>query len=153
MRPTSRWDLLLESKPIPLIDHLLEEVAKLLAKDLSGWPPPIEEIDLTTGAGFEELLAPDFPRPRPEAFTEAFRLARWELERETEAYDEYMRNKRWLERGLAPNDKRALLFISRWLVEQMLALGEATTSRMKRAHMLKCLESAERRLTATPLQQ
>jgi hypothetical protein len=144
----SRWDLLLDQKPISLTDHLLTEVAKLLAKDLSGWPPPIQELDPVAGRQFEPLLTPDGKRPSEDVYAEAFRLARWELTREVDAYDDYMRNRRWMEKGLAADDKLALLFISRWLVEQLLALGEATEGRVKRAQMVECLERLSRQLRA-----
>jgi hypothetical protein len=142
----SRWDLLLDQKPIPLADHLLSEVAKLLAKDLGRWPLPVQEVDAVTGKQFEPLFASDRPRPSKQVYAEALQLARWELERELAAYDDYMRNRRWMEKGLAPDDKLALLFLNRWLVEQMLALGEATEGRVKRAQMLECLEQVRQRL-------
>lgn len=142
----SRWEHLLDQKPIPLAEHLLNEVAKLLAKDLSRWPLPIEELDPVTGQKFAALLAPGQPPPSAAAYTEALRLARWELARETDAYDDYMRNRRWLEHGLAPGDKAQLLLLSRWVVEQMLGLGEATEGRIRRPQMLQCLERLEHEL-------
>lgn len=142
----SRWDYLLETKPVPILDQLLEEVSKLLAKDLAQWPPPVEELDLDVGGTFAPLFLERPPRPSAHVYDEAFRLSRWELEREFDAYDDYMRNKRYLERGLAPTDRLALLFLSRWLVEQMLGLGEATESRIKRTHMRQVLDKVEAKL-------
>lgn len=144
----SRWDYLFERKPLPLMEHLLAEVARLLAQELSRWPLPVAELDLSTGSQFAPLLAPDSRRPSPEVFEEAFRLARLELERELEAYQDYLHNRRFLERGLSPEDKPALLFISRWLLEQLLGLGEATEGRVNRARMLDCLERIRRASTA-----
>lgn len=141
----SRWDHLFEARPVPLIDHLLEEVAKLLAKDLQQWPPPVQELDLEVGAQFASLFTEPPPRPADAVYAEALRLSRWELERELEAYDDYMRNKRYLTAGLAPTDRLALLFLNRWLVDQMLGLGEATEGRVNRRLMLKCLERLEAR--------
>ncbi|MDY7228629.1 hypothetical protein [Hyalangium rubrum] len=142
----SRWDYLFETKPIPMMDHLLEEVAKLLAKDLTQWPPPIQEIDLDVGGTFAPLFLEPTPRPGPAVYTEALRLSRWELAREFDAYDDYMRNKRYLERGLAPTDRLTLLFLNRWLVEQMLGLGEATEGRVKRPLMSQVLDKVEAKL-------
>ncbi len=137
---SARWDHLLDTKPIPLLDHLLGEIAKLIAKDLSTWPLPVGEIDPATFAQFRPLFEEGAPRPSPEVYRESARLARWELERDHAAYDDYMRNRRWLEHGLAAGDKNALLLISRWLVEQLLALGESTSGRVDRKGMLQCLE-------------
>jgi hypothetical protein len=143
---SSRWDYLFEAKSVPVLDHLLEEVAKLLAKDLSTWPPPVQELDLDVGGTFSPLFLEAPPRPSPAVYDEALRLSRWELEREFDAYDDYMRNKRYLERGLAPTDRLALLFLNRWLVEQMLGLGEATEGRVKRPMMRQVLDKVEARL-------
>ena len=48
MQP-SKWDLILDRKPVPLQAHLLEEVAQLFAQDLARWPPRIEDFDPVTG--------------------------------------------------------------------------------------------------------
>jgi hypothetical protein len=146
----SRWDYLFDTKPIPMMDHLLEEVAKLLAKDLQQWPPPVQEIDLDTGGQFAPLFTEPPPRPAEAVYDEALRLSRWELERELDAYDDYMRNKRYLERGLAPTDRLSLLLINRWVVDQMLGLGEATEGRVNRRLMLRCLERLEARRRRIP---
>ncbi|XXF76483.1 hypothetical protein P2318_26010 [Myxococcaceae bacterium GXIMD 01537] len=147
----SRWDALFEAKPIPMMDHLLEEVAKLLAKDLEHWPPPVQEIDLDLGGQFAALFTEPPPRPSWRVYTEALQLARWDLTREFDAYDDYMRNNRFLERGLAPTDRLALLFLSRWVVEQMLGLGEATEGRVTRRLMQQCLERLEARMRLVQL--
>ena len=142
----SRWDHLFDLKPVTLLDHLLEEVARLLAKDLQQWPPPVQELDLDTGGNFASLFTEPRPRPAPAVYTEALRLTRWELAHEAEAYDEYMRNKRYLERGLGPDDRLPLLFLSRWLTEQMMGLCEATEGRVKRKHLRECLDRLEAKL-------
>jgi hypothetical protein len=142
----SRWELLLEQKPIPLVDHLLEEVAKLIAKDLEAWPPPLVELDPTLGKGAQALLEAGRPKPSAIVYEESFRLARWEISREFEAYDDYMRNARYEARGLPPETRAELLFLSRWLVEQLLGLGEATEGRVNRRMMGDLLVRIERRL-------
>ena len=142
----SRWDYLFETKPVPLMDHLLEEVAKLLAKDLQSWPPPVQELALEVGGQFAPLFTEPSVRPAPALYDEALRLSRWELAREHDAYDDYMRNKRYLAHGLAPTDRLALLFLNRWLVDQMLGLGEATEGRVNRRLMQQCLDRLEARL-------
>lgn len=143
----SRWDHLFEARPGPLVEHLLEEVARLLVKDLAHWPPPVHEVDaLTAPPALAALLSGEHPRPGGAVYREALHLARLELQRELEAYDDYVRNKRYLERGLAPTDRAALLFLDRWLVEQMLALGESTQGRLKRPQLVRCLELVERKL-------
>ena len=149
MNAPSRWDLLLESKPVPLIEHLLDEVAKLLAADLQRWPPPIADLDPAAGRKFAPLLEPDSPRPDDAVFEEAFRVAGWEIERELDASAEYFRNTRWMQRGLGEDARMPILFISQWLVEQLLSLREYTHSRVSRAQLVDCLERVRRHTVRT----
>ncbi|MBN8226368.1 hypothetical protein JYK02_02475 [Corallococcus macrosporus] len=142
----SRWDHLFDLKPVALVDHLLDEVARLLAKDLASWPPPVQDLDPATLGEFAPLFQEATRRPEPAVYTEALRLAKWDLAREFDAFDDYVRNKRYLEHGLNAGDRVPLLFLTRWLTEQMLGLGEATQGRIKRRLMRDCLERLEARL-------
>jgi hypothetical protein len=144
----SRWQLLLEQRPVPLSQAIVEEVAKTLSADLSRWPLPIQELDPEAGRAFIALLSTDALPPSRAALEQSIQLAKWELEREFDAYDDYMRNKRWLEAGLTASDKSVLLFVSRWLVEQLLALSESTDGRVGRQMLIQCLASTRRRLFA-----
>jgi hypothetical protein len=140
----NRWEWLLEQRPRPIMEQLLDEVAGLLAKDLEGWPPKMDLLDPATGGSFAPLFRPEAQRPNARVYVEAFKLARWELARDLDAYDDYMRNQRYLEMGLGAADRLALLFLSRWLLEQALSLGEATEGRVNRAQLSECLSRAER---------
>lgn len=145
----SRWDHLFDLKPVPLVEHVLDEVSKLVAKDLSGWPLQVEEFHSAADAErFRPLLEPAAPRPDDKVFTIALRLARLELLREYEQIDAFMRNERWREFTPPGYGYDAMIFISRFLVEQMLALGEATQGRIKRPQLVECLLRAEHRLKA-----
>ncbi|MBL8949593.1 MAG: hypothetical protein JNK82_02375 [Myxococcaceae bacterium] len=136
----SKWDAVLESKPVPLGEHLLTECSKLFASELAKWPPPVTEATGDAAA----LLAGEPAKPSWQLMREAFRLARWDLGREHDAYDDYMRNQRFLEAGVAPADKPMLLFVSRLIEEQLLGLGEATEGRVDRKAMLRVLDLTER---------
>jgi hypothetical protein len=140
----SKWDLILDQKPIPLLTHLLEEVAKIFAKDLALWPPNIEDFDLATGRKLVDLLAQAPLPPDPRIYREAFVLTRFDLGRELEASDDYLRNHRWMASGLGAKDKGMLLFLSRFMAEQLLGLAEATQGRVTRPHLLDVLDRIER---------
>lgn len=146
MRSPSRWDRLLEAKPIPLLEHLLEEVSKLFSETLGQWPLEVLMVDEVQGAELSALLANSPARPRDEVWHAAFALTRWDLGRDFDAYDDYMRNRRFLEKGLTEADRPMLLFLSRYLTEQMLALNEATEGRVKREHLISVLERVEKKL-------
>jgi len=135
-----RWEALLSAKPVPLVEHLLEEVSKLLSKELGAWPPPIESLDEQTGKRFGSIFSGESARPSISAYQQAFRLARWELARDFEAGHDYMRNQRWLEKGLTAADRVPLLCLSQWLVERMLALREETQGRISRQQLIDCLD-------------
>ena len=87
MQP-SKWDLVLGAKPLPIVEHLVAEVAKLFARDLSAWPPEVEAFDDATGAKLQDLLAAAPARPHPRLYEEAFALARLDLSREFDALDD-----------------------------------------------------------------
>lgn len=143
MQPT-KWDLILGQRPVPLVDHLLQEVAALFAQDLSVWPPVLSAVDPAQGSGLKELLEQSPMPPDVKLYAEAFRLTRLDLSRELEAYDDYLRNQRWLEAGLEVKDKAMLLFVSRFMAEQLLALGEATDGRVTRVKLLELLKRTRR---------
>jgi hypothetical protein len=149
MQPT-KWDLILGQRPVPLVDHLLEEVSRLFAKDLAAWPPAIDAFDAATGAKVAQLLENSPQRPDVKLYAEAFRLTRLDLSRELDAYDDYLRNQRWLEAGLEVKDKAMLLFVSRFIAEQLLALGESTQGRVNRAKLLEVLEKTRRAFFGAP---
>jgi hypothetical protein len=140
-----RWEHLFAQKPLPLLDYLLEEAAKLLAKELKQWPPPIEELEGGASQSFREIANGERLQPPLEAYRQSFLLARWELERQFAAYDDYMRNQRWTERGLSLGHRADLLYLSRWLVEKLLLLREQSQGRVSREQLVNCLERAQRR--------
>lgn len=146
----SRWDFLYDRKPVPLAEHLVEELARLLAQELAAWPPAVHGFATPKDrARFARLLEPGAPRPDAKVFAGAFRLARLDLEREWAQVDEIMRNERWREWAAPGDGYDALILLSRWLVEQALSIAEATEGRIKRPQLVDCLERAERRLAAT----
>jgi len=145
---TGRWEALLEKKPVPIIEHLLDEAAKFFAGELGAWPPQLLEIDFPQGKETAALLDANPQRPGDAVWREAFELARWDLNREFEAFDEYMRNRRYLERGLGEPDRAMILFLSRLLTEHALGLNEATQGKVNRERMVDLLHRTEKRLLA-----
>lgn len=145
----NRWEQVLERKPVPIIEHLVDEVSKLFAADLAKWPLQVEDVQLgPESRAWAKFLLPDAPEPSPVEWREAFRLAHWDLDNEIEAYDDYMRNQRWTEAGLVPEARALLLFLSRYITEQVLALGEATEGRIDRKKKLAVLDATWRRYQA-----
>lgn len=140
---SDRWERVLEKKPVSLQEHLLDEAAKLLLVELRQWPLAIEEVDEHTGAGIAEFLAPDAPRPSPAVLAAALKLARWDLDREHEAYDDFMRNRRYQETGITERDRPVLLFVSRWVLEQLMSLSDATDGRIDRHALLRLVDRVD----------
>ena len=147
---SDRWERILDQKPVPLVEHLLDEASRLLLADLGCWPLPVQEIDVRTGGGMAELLGPDAPPPSPAVYPAALRLVRWELGREHDAYDDYMRNRRYQQAGIPERERPLLLLVSRWVLEQLLALSEATGGRVNRQALLGLVDRLDRGLRATP---
>jgi hypothetical protein len=147
----SKWDHVLDQKPRPLEDHLLDEMAKRLTKELAAFPPPIEGLEGPEAARFEVLFEEPRTRPSDDVYRLAFRLARWELVRDIEAVAHFMRNGHYKPVAERPRDYLAMLFISRWLLEQMLALREAVQAKVSRERLVECLEQTERLLLKDPI--
>jgi hypothetical protein len=143
VEPT-RWDRILEQKPVPVLEHVLGELAKLFAADLATWPPRIEAFDELTGRSVAALLLETPQKPDVLVFQQAFHVTRLDLERQFEAHDDYLRNQRWLDAGLTAKDKGMVLFLSRFMAEQLLSLQEATEGRVTRSAMLEVLARTER---------
>jgi len=141
---SDRWERVLDQKPVSLQEHLLDEAARLLLVELGQWPLPVEEIDEQTGAGIAELLSPDAPRPSPAVLATALRLVRWDLDREHEAYDDFMRNRRYQETGITERERPVLLLVSRWVLEQLFSLSDATGGRVDRPALLGLVDRLER---------
>ena len=137
---SDRWERILDRKPVPLQEHLLDEAAKLLLVELRQWPLEVEEIDEHTGAGIAELLAPDAPGPSPAVLAAALKLARWDLDREHEAYDDFMRNRRYEETGITERERPVLLLVSRWVLEKLMSLSDATDGRIDRQALLRLVD-------------
>lgn len=141
-----RWDFLYELKPVPLTEHLVEELAKVVASEISRWPLALDSFAAPEDAArFAPLLAPDAPRPDAKVYQAAFLLARLELEREFERIDEFMRHERWRAYASPGPSYDAMILLSRMLTEQMLAVLEQTEGRVGRARLVECLRRAERR--------
>lgn len=139
-----RWERILDSKPTTLVDHLMTEAAKTLWEELGSWPPPIEELELAGARAHGDVLSPGSPVPPRGAYREAIRLARWDLQREFEAFDDYVRNRRWTAAQLADGDKPAILFLASYLTESLLALREATGGRVKRDDLVVALDRLDK---------
>lgn len=147
MQP-NKWDFILDQRPVPLLSHLLEEVAQIFAKGLAEWPPQVEEFDPQTGHKVAALLADSPLVPDARIYREAFVLTQFELRRQFEAADDYLRNQRWMASGLSAKEKDMLLFLSRFMTEQLLGLAEATQGRLTRLNLVTVLEHTERHFFA-----
>lgn len=145
---SSRWDRLLDVKRVTLVDQLMTEAAKILWEDLGTWPPPLEEVEAAGSREFADVLASDSAVPPRTAFLEGIRLARHDLLREFEVFDEYVRNRRWVAAGLEDAHKPAILFLARYLTESLLALREKTEGRVKRADLVLALDRLQVRFEA-----
>lgn len=146
-----RWDYLYDLRPVPLASHLVAEAAKLIADRLIGWPPPIEGWSSEREQRrFEALVGPGSARPDDAILREAFLLARWELLNDVERVDDYMRNERW-RAHMARDGLDALVFLSRYLTEELLSLSEATEGRIRRRQLIECLDAVERHVLGSRL--
>jgi hypothetical protein len=137
-----RWDFLHDVEKQPVKDWILERFAAELARDLEGWPPPFEayvadDLRRRWAAGLGR-------RPPVEVLRLAMELARLDLGRDVEAYEERMRN-------AAPRacrdaaDEAALHLVALLVSEECLDLKErAEAARLTRADLSRAVAMAER---------
>jgi hypothetical protein len=125
---------------------IITEIAKAIADELSRWPPQLEWTDDLARERFAMLYDFDGPRPDPAALTEGFRLARWDLARQTDEMNYYLRNDHM---GRAVTDETQRLIaqlVWRYLTELLLDVAERLEGRLRRPQLLLCLDEAEKRL-------
>ena len=139
-----RWDHLYDREKQPVKDVILERFAEELAERLGSWPPPevewvTEDLRRRWAAGLEGA-------PRGEVLRLALELARFDLLREHEAFDEGMRN-RAPRACQNPADEAALQLLVLYVTEECLSLKEwAEGARLSRADLAGAIDLAERRL-------
>jgi hypothetical protein len=139
-----RWDFLYDRQKQPVREVILERFAEELARELAAWPPALtewvnEDWRRRLGAGLEH-------EPRPEVVRLALEMARLDLAREHEAFDERMRNE--VPAVCVHEGERAALELLVFLVtERCLSLKEwAEGARLSRADLVRAVEIAEKRL-------
>ncbi|MCP4448947.1 MAG: hypothetical protein GY811_26980 [Myxococcales bacterium] len=140
-----RWEWLEGLKPESPIEVAVKYVAAMTADALTAWPPPIQMAEGQDGR-FGEILEPGADRPSLEAYEEAIKLARWELERNYEAIDFYARNNHIADACPATRDRLASEFIQHYVLESFFMLMEKTEYRVKRSDVLAGLGMVERRI-------
>ena len=150
MAREGRWDFLEGVKAMGAAEAIAGELSKLLAEELARWPLDMEWADAAQAARFAPLEAPGAPRPSNEALRQGFMLARLELLREEDALDYALRN-HTLERALPDAaDRLAAELVWRWMTETLYELSERTEGRVKRRHLVSCLEQTWRRVLNEP---
>ncbi len=139
-----RWDFLYDRQKEPVRDVVVARFAEELARELGSWPPPFadwvtDELRRRWARGMEE-------RPREEVLRLALELARLDLVREHEAFEDRMRN----EAAVVCRDDRerdSLQLLVFFVTEQCLSLKEwAEGARLSRADLARAVELAERGL-------
>lgn len=139
-----RWDFLYDRQKQPVRDVIVARFAEELARELGSWPPPFadwvtEDLRRRWAAGLEA-------RPTDAVLRLALELARLDLSREHESFEERMRNGA----PLACRDDReraCLQLLVFFVTEQCLSLKEwAEGARLTRTDLARAVELAERQL-------
>jgi hypothetical protein len=139
-----RFDHLYDLQKRPVREVVLERFADDLAERLSSWPPA--EVDWVTDELRRRWAAGLDRRPGEPVLRLALELARLDLLREHEAFDERMRNE--APRACRePGDDAALQLLVTFVTEQCLALKEwAEGARLSRSDLASAVERATRRI-------
>ena len=139
-----RWDFLYDRQKQPVKAFILERFAEHLAEELAQWPPPF--VEWGSEAQRERWAAAAAERPRDDVLRFALELARLDLAREYEAYEERLVNGR-SSRWHTPQEEAAGHLLVLLLTEQCLELKEhASGAHLGRADLVHALDLLERRL-------
>lgn len=130
------YEWIYERQAQPLKEYVLDEVAKLLAQAVEEFPPRIEEWEREdVRRRFEPLLAEAAGRPEKPVVRVALKLFSWELERDVEAIDDYMRNERWQSEQLSPRDRELAIFLWQHWTEQTLSFKDYAGDKFRWAEL------------------
>jgi len=141
------YEWLYATESQPLKEYVLDEVAKHLAKAVEHFPPAIEEWENDElRLRFEAIVARGIRRPALDVVRVGLKLYRWELERDLEAIDRYVRGERGAELGLADEDVELALFLYRFWMDQTLAFKEYAGNKFRWSELLGLADRLDSRL-------
>ena len=139
-----RWDHLYDLRRQPVKEVILERFADELAARVRAWPPA--DVEWVTDDLRRRWAAGLEGPPAEGVLRLALELARLDLGREQEAFDEAMRNRARATCG-GPAGEAALQLLVLYLTEECLALKEwAEGARLTRADLARAIDLVERRL-------
>jgi len=139
-----RWDHLYDLRRQPVKEVILERFAEELAGRIGAWPPP--DVEWVTDELRRRWAAGLAGPPRGEVLRLALELARYDLRREHEAFDEAMRN-RAPAACQGPADEAALQLLLLYVTEECLSLKEwAEGAKLTRSDLAGAVDLAEKRL-------
>jgi hypothetical protein len=141
-----RWDYLVDRKPQPLKEYVLDQVADRLARDLTAWPPAIEEwLDEPLRQKFRAAIERPSP-PGLDTLRVGCEMARRELLRDYDLIDAFWRSGR--QRDVLPDDleETTAHFVTRFLVDGALGFQELAQDKFSRRELVALVEKVEDRL-------
>ena len=145
--PKNPYEWLYERQRQPLKEYVLDEVSKRLAQTAQEFPPAIEEWERDAQRQrFEPLLARARGRPREEVLRCALKLYRWELRRDHDAIDHYMRGGHHAALGLSSDELETAIFLWQNWYEQTLAFKEYVQEKFLWSELAALAERLEARL-------
>jgi hypothetical protein len=149
--PKNPYEWLYEREAQPLKSYVLDEVAKLLAAAVEAFPPTIEDWEREDlRQRFEPLLRRVQGRPDVRVVRCALQLFRWEIERDVERIDGYMRGEHWREHGLGPDELETAIFLWQFWLDQTLAFKEYAQEKFTRKELLGLADRLDTRLVEAP---
>lgn len=147
------YEWLYETQARPLKSWVLDEVTKLFAEAVEKFPPVIEDWERED---LRERFEPVLQRVHAPLAEPVLRLAlqlfRWEIEREYERMDRYLRGGHQSEFGLDNLQLDTAMFVWHYWVDQMLAFMEVATGKFRRHELLGIADRLESRLLPGPVQ-
>lgn len=145
--PKNPYEWLYERESQPLKDYVLDEVTKRLAAAVEEYPPLIEEWEREDWRlRFAPLLAKASGPPDTRIVRCALKLFRWELQRDYDAIDGYMRGAHHSEYGLGPEELETAIFLWQYWLEETLSFKDYAQEKFLWRELIDLADRLQERL-------
>lgn len=135
--PSNPWEWLYEREAQPLKAYVLDEVARQLAAAVERFPPDIDAFERPeVERRFALVLAENRGRPSLPCVRVALKLYRWDLEREIELIDRYVKGGHLeAEAHLSRLEWELAQLLWQYWLDQTLAFSEYAQGKFRRAEL------------------
>lgn len=139
----SRIDWLYEQKPLATTDVYLGLVGIELFEICRSFPPLLADVDFLSAKDLDRYtkIWPQMAAPDAKLMQELARILDWEIDRDIEIIDRYMRSESFVEAAPSPVDQAVLHMLHQVLLDVLLWRKETSKRGFARSKLHQALQS------------